>query len=161
MQPMVDTIFNFINFAARIGLVIYIIRKYVVRLVSNAITYEQESFKLLESKYQDIKIHSHQIEKNIEEQEQLYFDLQKKFVIWKSSIEQQQAQYEKKCSEREKIARLLFEKKQENIQRKFLLQQELPNVLAQVQNDIQVQINKDQQLGKNYIQNIMTHLSKE
>jgi len=161
MHSMIDSIFNFINFAVRIGLVIYIIKKYVVRSVSNAIVYEQESIKLLESKYQDIKTHSQQIEKNIQDQEQLYFDLQKKFAIWKSTIEQEQVEFEKKCVEREEIAQALFEKKRRNIQRKFILKHELPLLLDQVKNDIKVDIKKDQQLGKKYIQNIMTHLSEE
>ncbi len=161
IHSMIDSVFNFINFAVRIGLVIFIIRKYVVRSVSSAILYEKESMKLLESKYQDIKAHSQQIEKNIQDQEQIYFELQKKFMAWKNLIDQEQIQFEKKCLEREKIAHALFEKKRKNIQRKFILKQELPIVLEQLQNDIRSEIHKDQQLGKRYIQNIMTHLSEE
>lgn len=158
---MVDFIFNFINFAARIGLVVYVVRKYLVRSISNAISYQQESIKLLEDKYQDIKLQSQQIEKNIHSQEQLYFDLQKKFSIWKNVIDQEQVQFEKTCLEREATTRALFERKRKNIEQKSLLKQELPIVLAQLQKDIQLQIAKDQQLGKDYMQNILTHVSKE
>jgi hypothetical protein len=159
MHTMVDAIFNVINFVARIGIVIYIVRKYVVRLVRNSITYEQESIKLLEEKYQDIKNTSHQIEKNIQEQEQLYFDLQKKFGMWKSSIDQEQIEFEKACINYEKTAQILFEKKQKNIQRKFVFQQELPVLLVQLEDDIKKEIKQNPQLGKNYIQNIMANLS--
>ena len=161
MQTTVDTIFNFINVAARIGIVIYLIRKYAIRFVSNSIAYEQESINLLEYKYRDIKEHSQKIEKNIQEQEQLYLDLQKKFMLWKQTIEEEQLEFAKVCLEHEKTAQVLFEKKQKNLERKFILQQELPIVLVQLQNDIQKQIKQEPQLGKNYIQNIMTSLSKE
>lgn len=158
---MIEFIFNGINLIARIGVVIYIVRKYVVRAVSDAIFYQQESIKILENKYQDIKAKSHEIEKNIHDQEQLYFDLQKKFITWQNCINSEQEKFEKDCFEREKIAKLLFEKKQKNLERKTIFQKELPAVLDQVQHDIQIELQKDQKLGKDYIQNIMTHLSQE
>lgn len=161
MQTMVDTIFNCINLAARIGIVVYLIRKYMVRFVANSISYELESAKLLDNKCKNIKEHSKKVEKKIQDQEKLYLDLQKKFATWKQSIDQQELDFQSDCLRREKIAKMLFEQKQKNIERKIILQHELPVLLGQLQDDIQAQVKQDQELNKKYIQNIMLNISEE
>ena len=103
--------FNCINFSARIGIVIYLLQKYIVPKIKGSIIYEKESLRILEQQYDEFKNQYDGIDKQIKSQEQLYFDLQNKFEIWQAALVQEQQKYDHMCKHYEQKLAYQFEKK--------------------------------------------------
>ncbi len=152
---VIDTIFNFINFAARLAIVFYLIKKYIAPKIANSIFYEKESLKILHQQHIELKDQCVEIEKMIENQEKLYFDLQKKFEIWQNSLVEEQQKYERDCRDYERKLAYQFEKKQYNLQRQMMLKQEFPTLIEQLEKDLHQKIKQDPQLYKKYMQNLV------
>ena len=155
IHSLIDTIFNGINFAARVGVVIYLIKKYIAPKVRSSIIYEQESLKIVERQYGDFKDQSNEIDKQIKNQEELYFDLQNKFELWQASLVQEQKKYDSFCKDYEQKLAYQFEKKQQHAHRKTLIQQEFPVLFKKIEQELQQKIEKDPELGKKYIKNLL------
>lgn len=154
-HAFVDTIFNCINFIARVSIVLYLIKKYIAPKIINAITYEQESIKIVERQHDDMKIQCDEVDKEIKAQEQWYFDLENKFQIWQASLVREQQEYDRHCKEYEQKLVYQFEKKQQYVKRQQLIQQEFPVLFKNIQKDIQEAIKKDPELGKKYLKNLL------
>lgn len=154
-HSLIDTIFNCINFAARVGIVIYLIKKYIAPKVTSSITYEKESLKILEQQHDELKNQSNEVDKQIKNQEQLYFDLQTKFELWQACLVKEQQEYDRACKDYEQKVAYQFEKKQQYAYRRMLIKEEFPILFEKVEKDLQEKIKKDPQLGKKYIQELL------
>ncbi len=154
-HSLIDTIFNCINFAARVGVVIYVIKKYIAPKISSSIVYEQESLKILERQHDELKSQSNEVDKQLKDQEQLYFDLQSKFELWQASLAKEQEEYDRISKDYEQKLAYQFEKKQQYVHRKTLIEQEFPILLKKVEKDLQEKIKKNPELGKKYMTNIL------
>lgn len=154
-HSLIDTIFNGINLAVRVGIVVYLIKKYIAPKISSSIVYEKESLKILEQQQRDLKNQSLEIERQIKEQETLYFDLQNKFVAWQSALAKEQQEYERFCKEYEQKLVYQLEKKQRYAERKVLIQNELPTLLEKTTKDLQNKIKQDPSIGKKYLQDLL------
>jgi hypothetical protein len=154
-HSLIDTIFNCINFAARVGIVIYLIKKYVTPKITSSIIYEKESIKILERQHDELRSQSNEVDKHIKDQEQLYFDLQSKFELWQASLVQEQQEYDRTCKDYEQKLAYQFEKKQQYAHRKMLIEQEFPVLFEKIEKDLQEKIKKDPQLGKKYIKDLL------
>lgn len=154
-HSLIDTVFNCINLAARIGIVMYILKKYVVPKITSSIIYEKESLKILERQHDEFKDQSREVDKQLKDQEELYFDLQSKFELWQASLVQEQQEYDRICKNHEQKLAYQFEKKQQYAHRKMLIQEDFPNLLQKVEKDLQEKIKKNPQLGKKYMKDLL------
>ncbi|MBI2344613.1 hypothetical protein HYV10_00885 [Candidatus Dependentiae bacterium] len=156
-HSLIDTIFNCMNLAARIGVVVYLIKKYIVPKISSSIIYQKESLKILEQQHRELKGQVTDIEKQIKDQEQLYFDLQAKFVLWQVALEKEQQEYDRACKEYEQKLAYQLERKQQHTERRALIKNELPAILKKVKKDLQDLTKKDPRIGKRYMQNLLDY----
>jgi hypothetical protein len=155
INSLIDTIFNYINFAVRVGIVIYIIKKYVAPKIASSIIYEKESLKILERQHDELKSQSGEVDKQLKDQEQLYFDLQSKFEFWQASLLQEQEEYDRTCKDYEQKLAYQFEKKQQYAYRKMLIQEDFPILFKKVEIELQEKFKKDPQLGKKYMNDLL------
>lgn len=155
---MVDTIFNILNLLVRVGLVIFLIRKYVMHRIAQSIVNEKEALNMLEQQHGQIKESSSAVERNIKHQEQLYDDLRAKFVVWQESVSRTLRQDQQKCLVQQKKMQLQIEKKQQYVQRRHIIEQELPELLAQTVFTLRQEFEQDKTLGKTYITKVLRAL---
>ncbi len=158
MNISIDLIFNCLNVIVRVGLVVFLIQKYIVRHVLQALQYEKQDKAVLVDQASKLKEACNHLELNMKKQEQLYDDLQVKFLLWQKRVADV-AEHEKfkNMAQQEKMQKQL-EKKQEYVHRRFLIEKELPGLLQESVQKLQEQFSKDKSLGKAYTTKVLRAL---
>lgn len=159
MNITVDAIFNWLNFIARIGIVIFLIRRYVVARVQKSILLERQDLQQLEKQHEQYGQACSVIEKNMKDQERVFEDLQKKFQIWQQQIALQHAMYQQHCAEHQHKLKQQCEKKQYLVQRRKILEAELPIFLSQCRVNLQEKFKKDTDRAVAYSDKIIEQIS--
>jgi len=158
MNISIDLIFNCLNIVVRVGLVVFIIQKYVVKYISQALTYEQQDLAMLVQQEVTLKKACTDLEISMKKQQQLYDDLQLKFMLWQKQVnavlEQEKAIH---MVQQEKMQQQL-EKKQKYVHRRFLIEKELPGLLQDTAQNLQAKFSKDKSLGKAYTTKVLRAL---
>jgi len=155
---MVDFIFNILNLLVRVGLVIFLIRKYVVHRIRQSITHEKEVVNILDEQYGNLKDSCNAVESNLKTQEQLYHELQAKFALWDRAVAVELEQQKQKCVLQEKKMQAQIEKKQQYVQHRYIMEKELPGLLHDVRQTVRQEFQQDQTLGKSYITKVLRAL---
>lgn len=155
---IIDIIFNGLNLLLRIGLVVFLVRKYMVHRILQSIRNEKEAINVLDEKYGEIKDSCNAIETSLKIQEQLYHDLQLKFGLWEQAVIVQKQQEEQKCAVQLKKIQEQIEKKHQYVQRRYIIEKELPGMLLETQQTLRQKFKQDQNLGKTYITKVLRAL---
>ena len=87
MNFTVDGIFKILNFLARIGVVIFVIRRYFVSQIQTSIKLEKNDLELLQQKHAQLRESVAHVEQQMKKDEQIFAALRSKFEIWNQEIE--------------------------------------------------------------------------
>jgi hypothetical protein len=158
MNISVDTNFNIINLAARAGLVIFLIRKYLVHRIRQSLVYEQQEISLLQQQQAHLREACGDLERNMKQQEQEYDRLQAKFVIWQQHVAKALEQERDYCVGQESKMQAHMEKKQQYIKHRFIIEHEFSGLLHESEKKLQLKFNQDKALGKAYITKVLRAL---
>lgn len=160
MNISIDLIFNCLNIMVRIGLVIFLVQKYVVKYINSNLLYQQQDLAMLVQQQAKLKEACVDLENGMKNQQALYDDLQLKFLLWQKQVD---ADVEREKSIRavyQEKMRQQFEKKQAYVHRRFLIETELPGLLQETTKQLQEKFGKDKNLSKAYTHKVLRALYK-
>jgi len=158
MNISIDLIFNCLNVVVRVGLVVFLIKKYIARHILQALVYEKQDKAALVDQASKLKDACNHLELNMKKQEQLYDELQVKFMLWQKRVaDVVEHEKFKNMAQQEKMQKQL-EKKQEYVHRRFLIEKELPGLLLESTQKLQEKFSKDKSLGKAYTTKVLRAL---
>lgn len=130
----------------------------MVHRIAQSIINEKESINVLEQQHVLLKESCGAVERSMKTQEQLYHELQAKFVLWENSVAVMLEQEQQKCVVQQKKMQLQIEKKQQYVQRRYVIEKELPGLLVETEQALRQKFEQDQNLGKSYITKVLRAL---
>ena len=160
MNFSVDELFKVLNLLMRIGLVVYIIKRYVIGQIVLYITQEKNEIDLLQQQRARLKQESESIEKTMKTDEIAFQVMQEKFVLWDNTVKATHAQEQMLCQERQKTMNILTRRKLESLQRRHLIQTEISGIISQTARDLEQTFQSDTALGQKYITKVLDALAE-
>ncbi|MCX5923717.1 MAG: hypothetical protein NTU89_04125 [Candidatus Dependentiae bacterium] len=154
----VDEIFNLLNFAFRIGLVIYVIRYYVVGKIVQQIGQEKFEINSLRQQYTMWREKSADVVKRMKEEEQDFLTMQEKFIVWDRQITLAASKRKADCATRQSKINDSAHFKLQSFGRRNLMKAELPKIIMDTTQDLQKKFKEDSSLGHEYISKILDGL---
>jgi len=139
MMDIINVIFRFFDCFIVIGLAFFVIKYYLIPIVEKIMREYGVFIYNLESDCKNLQLQTQSICENIQDQEQHFQDMQRKFVIW-----------QKKCEERtilqksaqEKIDSCMqgsYETRSSYIKNDRALEEQLPAIIDNVTKKLQIQ----------------------
>jgi hypothetical protein len=154
----VNEIFNVLNFGLRIGLVIYVIRRYVVGSIVQQIGQEKFEITSLRQQYTMWREKSADVVKKMKEEEQDFLMMQEKFTIWDRQITLAVSKRKADCLQRQSKIHKSANLKLQSFKRRKLMQAELPEIIMQTTKDLQKKFQDNSSLGHEYMSKIVDGL---
>ncbi|MFA5998605.1 MAG: hypothetical protein WC747_01130 [Candidatus Babeliales bacterium] len=156
----VDEIFKFLNLLLRIGLVIYLVKRYAVGSIMKYIGQEKTAIDLLQQQRIQLRQECEQVEQTMKDEEKIFQAMQEKFAAWDKSVNAAAFQEQAMCKERQKKMNLLANRKLESIKRRHLMQEEIPALIEQATKDLQQAFQEDKARGQKYITKVLDALGE-
>ena len=160
MTFSVDEIFKVLNLLMRIGLVVYVIKRYVINEIKLHITQEKKEIDLLQQQRTKLRQECENIEKTMKAEQTTFQTMQEKFTAWDSIVKAAALQEQAMCQERQKMMNLLSVRKLESVQRLHVIQTEIPAIISQTAHDLQQTFQGDTALGQKYITKVLDALAE-
>lgn len=157
----INTLFNVLNLMTRIGLIIFVIKKYVIPYLQRAMSLQQQDLEFLEKKHVGFKNDCKELEQNLFNQEIFYNDLHEKFGIWQNKIAQMDLISAQKCQELEKKAAEKYLLQQTFLEQQKIIQQQLPTILSESMTNLHEKFDNNQDLALQYRAKILSIISKD
>lgn len=154
MNISIDFVFNCCNLLVRIGLVIFIVHKYVIKKIQVALSYEKTARLLLVEQEAKLKQDCNNLENALHSQEMLYQELQNKFALWQQAVNKNNTDQQERFIQQQAFMQQQLEKKRMYVHRQFLIENELPALLKDSTQQLIVQF-KDVKQGKAYITKVL------
>lgn len=155
MHISVDELFNILNLAARVGLVVYLMRRYGVGKIQLAIVHEKTDLEMMQQQHTKLRESSAQVAEQIKQDEQSFVQLQSKFETWNQQVAKTEQQQQFEHQQRQQRIESLLEKKMEYLQRRQLIEVEVAQLLQQAEKRLQQQFANSADLGKKYRTKLM------
>lgn len=156
----VDNVFNVLNLMARIGIVIYLLKRFVIGTVAKSIVIEKENLQYLKQQEQQLLQECKTIEEQIAQDQKAFIVLQEKFKIWNQQEDRIALQEKAVCAQRQKNIETTTLKKIKYLQHRKCIEIEAPNILQKVHTALQQKFAQDQNLGKKYQTKVLQALEK-
>lgn len=158
MNFTVDGLFKLLNFLARIGVVIFIVRRYFVSTIQKSIALEKSDLEVLQQKHGHLRESIASIEQQMKQDELVFAQLRSKFEIWNQQVEKHAQKELIECQQRQKKIEMSVHKKTETLQHRQLLQAEVPALLDDVAKSLVQQFAQDKTMHKKYQTNLLNAL---
>ncbi len=158
MTFTIDGIFKVLNLVMRVGLIVYVVKRYVVSQVIQKIGQEKFEITSLRQQYTMWREKSADISKKMEEEQQVFFAMQEKFAVWQQRIALRFSQKKAACQLRQKKIDDCIARKHQSIGRRQLVQRQLPEIIEQATQDLQKKFKEDKALGQKYISKVLDGL---
>lgn len=130
----------------------------MINRIAQSIVNEKESKNILKEQHALLKESCGIVERSMKNQEQLYHDLQAKFIMWENLMAATLKYEQQKCEVQQKKMQLQIEKKQQYLQRRHVIEKELPSLLMETKQALYQKFQQDQNLGKSYITKVLRAL---
>jgi len=156
----VDEIFKYLNLLMRIGLIVYLVKRYVARSIIQYIGQEKTAIDLLQQQSMQLRQECEQVEQTMRNEEKAFAAMQEKFAAWDKSIKSVQAEEQTVCKARQKTIDLLAKLKLESLERRYLMQEEVPALIEQATKNLQQALQEDKAQGKKYITKVLDALGE-
>jgi len=158
MTFTVDEVFKVLNLGIRIWLIAYVIKRYVVDQVTQKIKEEGFEITSLRQQYTMWREKSADVSKKMQEEQQVFFTMQDKFVAWQRDIDLKKAKKRAECVLRQKKIEDCVARKYESIWHRQLVQTELPEIVDHTAVVLQKKFKEDSALGRKYISDVLDGL---
>jgi hypothetical protein len=156
----VDNFFNILNLLARIGIVIYLIKRFVIGSVAKSIVLEKQDLQFLKQQEEQFLQECKTIEARIAQDQKAFAVLQEKFNIWNKQEDHVALQEKALCAQRQKNIEITTLKKIKYLQHRKCVEIEVPHILQNVHTTLQKKFAQDQSLGKKYQTKVLQALEK-
>ena len=156
----VDNFFNILNLVARIIIVIYLLKRFVIGQVTTSIALEKQDIQFLKQQYQQIYQACQKIEDQIAQDQKAFAVLQEKFKIWNQQEDLIAMQKKAACAVQQKNIEISNLKKIKYLQHRAFIEVEVPNLLQNVHEKLQQEFEQDKNLGKKYQTKVLQALEK-
>lgn len=154
----VDEIFNVLNFVLRIGLIVYVVRRYVVGKIVQQIGQEKFEITSLRQQYTMWREKFAEVVQKMKEEEQDFLTMQEKFIIWDRQVTLVTSQRKVSCTQRQGKIEHSTSLKLQSFGRRKLMKAELPKIITHTTQDLQKKFKEDSALGHEYISKILDGL---
>jgi hypothetical protein len=146
----IDMLFNIINFVVRVGLVLYLIYRFIVPKISLSMSIQAHNVIVLEKEQSTLKNDAVQIKENIDQDRQYQQQLQKKFDQWHAAIQVLQEQENQECKMRQRNIEKLLDRRMHHVQNQKYISEQMPVVLLQVRKELEQDFAKNSELAQQY-----------
>lgn len=160
MNFTIDQCFNFINFAARVVVIVFLIRRYVAEAMVNFLLRRKIDVEQLLLRRDAIKYQCIDAENAIRKDEEFFILMQNKFKIWNDRALELKLKQADVDEQQKKLMVLSNIRKNENIARRKLMQKEIPVIVDGVTEDLKAAFSSDVTLGKKYITSVLDGLGE-
>lgn len=160
MNFSVDFVFNFLNLAVRIGLVVFVIKRYVIANIAQSIFQEKEDLFYLKKQHKELEQSCDIILSQIQHDEKAFAALRLKFERWHQQVDSQETQEKIVCTQRQQKIEQAIVQKMKYVHHRKLIETQVPNVLANVTQTLQKKFQEDKNLGKKYQTQLLDALGK-
>lgn len=150
MTISISELFNVLNLLARIGLVVYLVRRYGISKIQAAMIHEKTDLQLKQQQHAQLQQACVTVNQQIAQDQQLFETMKSKFATWNQQVEKNAQQQQQEHAKRQQHIQQLLEKKIEYVQRRHVIEVEVAQLLAQVQNSLEQQFSNSADLGKKY-----------
>jgi hypothetical protein len=153
-----DTFFNFLNFVARVGAIIYIVHRYIMPAMHAGINTQRQTLSMLKDQQISLKESYTQVNIQMVSDAAHFEQLEEKFNIWRARVQQIQEQGAQICNQRQQeidvraAQRVLF------LQQKQLILQQVPQLLDSATHALAQEFANSPALSKQYQEKILKHL---
>ena len=156
----VDTFFNMINLAARVGIFIYLVKKYVIKSVTQSMIHEKQDLQYLQQQHAQVQESCKNIESQMKHDQKIFSVLQSKFKSWNQQQDLKKAEEVEKSLKQQKNIEIANLKKIKYLQRQKCIEIEVPDLLDQVEKKLQNHFYGDINLSKKYQTKVLDALEK-
>lgn len=160
MNMTIDALFMILNLAVRVGLVWYLMKKYVMRSIQNLMSIEKQDLSELKQKQKELRVACSQLEQQIKQETEMFATLQEKFTIWNKRVKNDAIQEQVECQNRQKKIEMATVCKMHYLQKRCLVKVEIPLVLDHVLQQVEKEFKDDLALGKQYQNQLLAYLEK-
>jgi hypothetical protein len=160
MNITVDFVFSWINLLVRIGVVVYVVKKYLINRIVAGIRQEQHELKYLKEQHVALQGICKKIEQQIQEDELAYESMQKKFAIWNEVVKNQADRELLICQTRQEQIKKHAILKSAFTKRRNFMQTQVPVLLQETMQLLQNQFKKDAASGKTYQTKVLKALEE-
>ena len=156
----IDNLFNILNLIARIAIVIYLLKRFVIGAVGKSIVLEKQDLEFLKQQELQLLQECKTVEEQIAYHQKTLEILQQKFKIWNQQADQVALQEKAVCADRQKNIEMTALKKIKYLQHRKSIEIEVPHILQNVHENLQQKFEQDQSLGKKYQTKVLQALEK-
>ncbi|MBP6892401.1 hypothetical protein KBB68_02360 [Candidatus Babeliales bacterium] len=156
----VDNFFNVLNLIAHIGIVIFLLKRFVIGNLAKLIVLEKQDLVYFKKQEQEYLQKCKMIEEQIAQNQKTFETLQQKFKIWNQQADQFTLQEKAVCLQRQKNIEMSTLKKIKYLQHRKFIDIEVPHILQNVHKALQQKFEQDQSFGKKYQTKVLQALEK-
>lgn len=160
MNISVDLCFNILNLAVRVGLVAFLIKRYIVGRVQKLIFQEKQDLLDLKDQHAQLRESCNKISKQMQQDEVAFALLRAKFEIWHQKVKQQELQEKNACILRQQKIEILALQKIKHLQQRRFVAMQVPNLLCNVAQKLQKEFMNNKIFGKQYQIKLLDVLEK-
>ncbi len=154
----VDHVFNLINLLVRLGLIIYIVKKYIIGSITTSIYLEKQDLINLQNRQNLLVDKQRKVLLQIKQDQQIFDTLHAKFQIWDEKVQKKLIKDQQTCQARQDAIFKAGSARAEYLQKQTLIQHQVPELLNQVTQHLQDQFAKDPLLSKKFNQKLLQTL---
>lgn len=145
-----DNIFRFLNFLVVCIGAVYLMRRYGILYIITSMRLQKQKQEELDQEYHNLLQECDAIKQQSQEQEVVYAAMQKKFHVWQEKVKQDDIVKQSVSTQ----YRQLFEQKQlvkmHNLQQQQIIKQQMPLILKEVSDSLQLKFEQNSEHRKNY-----------
>ncbi len=160
MKIEADFIFKALNFLLIAGIVVYVIRRFGISFIVDSMRTEKKERVLLQEHYETLVQEHQTIHDEIQEQDQTYKEMQKKFYVWEQVVKRKSDHQEQLLEKRKQIVGQKYSQKIQKLQQRRLIKKELPRVMQECVQDLEKTFKTDSAKRKLYISQLVSFLEK-
>lgn len=153
-------IFEIINFLIRIGIVVYIVKRYVAVSILSAIKQEKQALKLLQERKESLQSACAKVEDNSKKEQQRLHELEEKFKLWSHAVAVVQVEQEVWCQAQHKKIEQHVEQKTKFLQQQKIIKNQMPEILNAASVSLIKKFKDDASLAKAYQVKLLEILQK-
>lgn len=138
-MDLINVFFRFFDFFIVIGLAFFVIKHYLIPSVEKIIREYNVFIYNLESDCKNLQLQTQSISENIQDEEQRFYDMERKFLLWQKKCEEKVILQK---SAQEKIDNLMqnsYETRSNYIKNDQAVKKQLPAIINNVTKKLRVQ----------------------
>lgn len=160
MNISVDLCFKILNFCLYVGLAIFVIKRNVIGYIKNLMIQEKQQILTLKDHHKHLQEVCSKISNQIKQDELSFATLRSKFELWHKQVNDQKLQEENVYLQRQQKNEILTIQKMQYLQRQYLIKQQVPYLLQDVEQALHKKFQEDKASCKKYQKTLLDTLGR-